>query len=183
MLRTVRETQSDRTFPSSLWRRLYHQQATWVTFGTTRQGQLGPYYLLLQAQGQSLDEESLQTLIAETESFINLQPLDFESVNDEHSLQTISPSKLLLKQNEVVIPPPGRVSSNGRIWGDPQHHYPKNCLVPMSPPLNVLAQCQFCNFNSFWPFYPNCPPHHQLTPFGKPCLWYLKKQIYIAKTI
>ena len=44
---------------------------------------------LLHTHGHSLDEESLQTQMIETEVIINSQPLTVETIHDEKSLQPI----------------------------------------------------------------------------------------------
>ena len=62
---------------------------------------------LLRTHGHRLDEESLQTLKTKTESIINSRPLAVETMNNEKSLQPISPSNLLTMKTKVVMPPPG----------------------------------------------------------------------------
>ena len=62
---------------------------------------------LLQTHGHSLDEESLQTLMTETEAIINSRPLTVETINDGQSPMPISPNNILTMKTKVVMPPPG----------------------------------------------------------------------------
>ena len=54
-----------------------------------------------------MDEESLQTLITETEAIINSQPLTVETIYDGQSPMPISPNNILTMKTKVVMPPPG----------------------------------------------------------------------------
>ena len=56
---------------------------------------------LLQTHGHSLDEQSLHTLMTETETIINYR------VNDGQSPKPISPNNILTMKTKVVMPPPG----------------------------------------------------------------------------
>ena len=62
---------------------------------------------LLQTHGHSLDEETLQTLMIETEAVINSQPLTVETINEGQRFKTLSPNNLLTVKSKVVMPPPG----------------------------------------------------------------------------
>ena len=62
---------------------------------------------LLQTHGHSLDEESLQTLMAEAEAVINSRPLTTETLDDGQGFKPLSPSNLLTTKSKVVMPPPG----------------------------------------------------------------------------
>ena len=62
---------------------------------------------LLQKNGHSLDKESLQTLMTETEAIINAQPLTVETINDGQSPIPISPNNMLKMKTKLVMPPPG----------------------------------------------------------------------------
>ena len=62
---------------------------------------------LLQTRGHSLDEESLQTLMTETEAITNSRPLTVETINDGQSTMPISPNNILTMKTKVVMPPPG----------------------------------------------------------------------------
>ena len=62
---------------------------------------------ILQTHGHSLDEESLQTLMTETEAIVNSRPLTVETINDGQSPMPISPNNILTMKTKVVMPPPG----------------------------------------------------------------------------
>ena len=80
---------------------------------------------LLRTHGASLDDESLQTLMAETECIVNSRPLTVETISDANSEIPISPSNLLTMKTKVVLPPPGEFSSadiySKRRWRRVQH--------------------------------------------------------------
>ena len=61
---------------------------------------------LLQTHSYSLDEESLQAFMAETEAVINLLPLTAETINEGQGCKPLSPKHLLTNRSKVVIPPP-----------------------------------------------------------------------------
>ena len=58
---------------------------------------------LLETHGHSLDEESLQTLMTETEAIINSRPLTVETINDGQSPMPISPNNILTMKTKVVV--------------------------------------------------------------------------------
>ena len=62
---------------------------------------------LLQTRRHSLDEESLQTIMAETEAVISSLPLTVETINEGQGFKTLSPNNLLGIKSKVVMPPPG----------------------------------------------------------------------------
>ena len=62
---------------------------------------------ILQTHGHSLDEESLQTLMTETEAIVNSRPLTVETINDGQSPMPISLNNILTMKTKVVMPPPG----------------------------------------------------------------------------
>ena len=62
---------------------------------------------LLKTHENSLDEESLQTLVAEAEAVINSRPLTTETLNDGQGFKPLSPSNLLTTKSKVVMLPPG----------------------------------------------------------------------------
>ena len=61
---------------------------------------------LLQTHGHSLDKESLQTPMTETEAIINSRPLTVDTINDGQSPMPISPNNILTMKTKVVMPPP-----------------------------------------------------------------------------
>ena len=78
---------------------------------------------LLQTHGHSLDEEPLQTLMAETEAVINSRPLTVETINE--GFKPLTPNNLLTTKSKVVIPPPGVFQRPDlycrQRWGRVQH--------------------------------------------------------------
>ena len=62
---------------------------------------------LLHTHGRSLNDESLRTLLAETEAIVNSKPLTVDTVGDVQSEQTICPSNIFTMKSKVVLPPPG----------------------------------------------------------------------------
>ena len=62
---------------------------------------------LLQTHGHSLDKESLQTLMSETEAVINSRPLIVETINEGQGFKPLSPNNLLTTSSKVIMPPPG----------------------------------------------------------------------------
>jgi len=80
---------------------------------------------LLYHHGESLNDESLRTLIVETESIVNSRPLTVETLNDPESELPLSPSNLLTMKSDIVIPPPGTFESadiySRKQWRRIQH--------------------------------------------------------------
>ena len=62
---------------------------------------------LLHTHGRSLNDESLRTLLAETEAIVNSRPLTVDTLGDVQSEQPICPSNILTMKSKVVLPPPG----------------------------------------------------------------------------
>ena len=60
---------------------------------------------LLQTHGDSLDEETFQTLMAEKEAVINSRPLTVETINEDQGFKPLSPNNLLTTKSKVVMPP------------------------------------------------------------------------------
>ena len=60
---------------------------------------------LLQTHGDSLDEETFQTLMAEKEAVINSRPLTVETINEDQGFKPLSPNNLLTTRSKVVMPP------------------------------------------------------------------------------
>ena len=80
---------------------------------------------LLLEHGTQLDDESLRTLMCETEAIINSRPLTVEDINDPHSWNPLTPNHLLTMKTKVVLPPPGEFQSADRYsrkrWRRVQH--------------------------------------------------------------
>ena len=64
----------------------------------------------LSTHGESLDEDSLLTLVAETEGILNSQPLTVETISDPTSVLHLAPSNILTMKLKVVVPQPGDFS-------------------------------------------------------------------------
>ena len=64
----------------------------------------------LLTHGNSLDKESLLTLVAETEGILNSWPLTVETISDPTSDLPLALSIILTMKLKVVMPPPGDFS-------------------------------------------------------------------------
>ena len=62
---------------------------------------------LLNTHGRSLNDESLRTLLAETEAILNSRPLTVDTLGDIQSEQPLCLSNILTMKSRVVLPPPG----------------------------------------------------------------------------
>ena len=80
---------------------------------------------LLKTHGESLDDESLITLMTEVEGILNSRPLTVETINDPTSFQPLSLFNLLTMKSKVVSPPPGKFLKSDvyskRRWRRIQH--------------------------------------------------------------
>ena len=80
---------------------------------------------LLKTHSNSLNDESLRTLMAEDEVIINSRPLTVETISDSKSEIPLSPSNLLTMKTSVVMSPPGEFSKpdaySKRRWRRVQH--------------------------------------------------------------
>ena len=80
---------------------------------------------LLSIHGKSLDEESLLTLVAETEGILNSCPLTVERISDPTSDLPLASSNILTMKSKVVMPPPWNFSRPGlyfwKRWRRVQH--------------------------------------------------------------
>ena len=65
---------------------------------------------LMQTNGRSLDEESLATVMAETEKILNSRPLITDNISDRTSSLPLSPSNLLTMKSKINLSPPGDFS-------------------------------------------------------------------------
>ena len=68
---------------------------------------------LLHTHGRSLNNESLRTLLVETEAIVNSRPLTVDTLGDVQSEQPICPSNILTMKSKVVLPPPGHFVKAG----------------------------------------------------------------------
>ena len=80
---------------------------------------------LLKTHGESLDDESLLTVMTEVEGILNSRPLTVEVLNHPTSLQPLSPVNILTMKSKVVSPPPGEFPKpdiySRKLWGHIQH--------------------------------------------------------------
>ena len=80
---------------------------------------------LLKTHGQSLDDESLITLMTEVEGILNSRPLTVETINDPTSFQPLSRINPLTMKSKVVSPPQGKFLKpdvfSRRRWRRIQH--------------------------------------------------------------
>ena len=67
-------------------------------------------FSLLQTHGKAFDEESLLTMMFETEGILNSRPLTVETISDPTSKLPLSPANILNTKSKVVMPPPGEFS-------------------------------------------------------------------------
>ena len=68
---------------------------------------------LLQDNGKQLDDESLRTLMCETEAIVNSCPLTVSQLADPDSLSPLTPNHLLTMKTKVVLAPPGAFQPAG----------------------------------------------------------------------
>ena len=61
---------------------------------------------LLRTHGESLNDESLRTLLAEVEGNLNSKTITCESFGDMNSYLLLSPMQLLTMKTKVVMPTP-----------------------------------------------------------------------------
>ena len=66
---------------------------------------------LLREHGSCLDDESIQTLMCEVESIINLRPISATS-SDSRDPFPLSLSQILTMKTSIVLPPPGKFQRN-----------------------------------------------------------------------
>ena len=80
---------------------------------------------LLHAHGRSLNDESLRTLLTETEALVNSRPLTVDTLGDMQSEQPICPTNILTMKSKVVLTPPGHFVKAGEYnrkrWRHIQH--------------------------------------------------------------
>jgi len=80
---------------------------------------------LLEENGRQLDDESLRTLMCETESVVNSRPLSVENLNSPNGPEPLTPNHLLTSKTQVVLPPPSEFQRadlySRRRWRRVQH--------------------------------------------------------------
>ena len=83
------------------------------------------FYPIFSDAGRSLDEESLATLMAETERILNSRPLTTDSISDPTSSLPLSPSNHLTMKSKIILSHPGDFSRpdlySCRRWRRIQH--------------------------------------------------------------
>ena len=67
-------------------------------------------FSLLQTYGKTFDEESLPTVMVETEGILNSRSLIVEMISDSTSELPLSPANILTMKSKLVLPPPGEFS-------------------------------------------------------------------------
>ena len=63
---------------------------------------------LLINNSAQLDDESLRTLMCETEAIVNSRPLTINQLSDPNSPEPLTPSHLLTMKSKVLLSPPGK---------------------------------------------------------------------------
>ena len=102
---------------------------------------------LLKTHSESLNDDSLQTLMTEVEAIVNSRPLTVETLSDINSLQPLSPSQLLTMKSKVVMPPTGSFSRpdlyDRKRWRRVQH-IANESLVKMAKriPIKLTSKMQ-----------------------------------------
>lgn len=80
---------------------------------------------LLQKHGRQLDDESLRTLMVETEAIVNSRPLSTDDLADPSSVGALTPNHLLTMKSSVVLAPPGNFQAadvySRKRWRRVQH--------------------------------------------------------------
>ena len=80
---------------------------------------------LLNTHERSLKDESLKTLLTETEAILNSRPLIVDTLGDVQSEQPVCPSNILTMKSKAVLPPPGQFVKadefSRRRWRRIQH--------------------------------------------------------------
>ena len=80
---------------------------------------------LLQKHGRQLDDESLRTLMVETEAIVNSRPLTTDDLADPSSAGALTPNHLLTMKSSVVLAPPGNFQEadvySRKRWRRVQH--------------------------------------------------------------
>ena len=101
---------------------------------------------LLHTHGSSLNDESLRTLLAETEAIINSRPLMVDMLGDVQSEQPIYPSNILTMKSKVVLPPPGHFGKaneySRKRWRRIQHIVNEFWVKGISVVASVLPQME-----------------------------------------
>ena len=62
---------------------------------------------LLDNHGSQLDDESLRTLMVETEAIVNSRPLTTDDFTCKETPTPLTPNHLLTQKSQVVLSPPG----------------------------------------------------------------------------
>ena len=62
---------------------------------------------LLKQHGESLNNESLRTLLVQVEGIISARPITCDNIGDVNSTVPLNPMQLLSMKRKIVMPPPG----------------------------------------------------------------------------
>ena len=62
---------------------------------------------LLKQHGESLNNESLRTLLVQVEGIINARPITYDNIGDVNSTVPLNPLQLLSMKRKIVMPPRG----------------------------------------------------------------------------
>ena len=63
--------------------------------------------VLLDQAGTQQDEESLNTVMCETEAIVNSRPLTVDNISSPTEAEPLTPNHLLTMKSRVLLPPPG----------------------------------------------------------------------------
>ena len=62
---------------------------------------------LLKQHGESLNDESLRTLLVDVEGINNSTPITCDIIGDLNNIVPLNPMQLLSMKTKIVMPPPG----------------------------------------------------------------------------
>ena len=62
---------------------------------------------MLKNHAHVLDDESLKTIVTESEAIVNSHSLTGEIMSDPHSIRPLTPHHLLMMKSKVIMPPAG----------------------------------------------------------------------------
>ncbi len=62
---------------------------------------------LLDQAGTQLDEETLQTILYETEAIVNSRPLTTDNLSSPTEAEPLTPNHMLTMKSRILLTPPG----------------------------------------------------------------------------